>query len=361
MSNVNAGRPGHGRLSPGDVTARERADAAVAEVGVEAAGGKLAVAALLYTYQCTIACRHCLFGCATGRPRVHMSTPKAVEHLRSLHELGRVIHIAGGECMMYWKDLKEVLERSFAAGVHPHFIETNCSFAVNDGVVAERLAVLKANGVAGILMSADPFHQSFVPPERFLRVRRMARELFGPRNVWCPGAPDDEIRDLPNIAADEARLREYVRGANLAMVGRANRELKPYLDSYPREQLLPVSGWRTPREARDCGPEFDGEGMWEVHIDPYDNIQTNCGVILGNASRISVAEVMRRGPANTSEIAGILARDGGPFDLSEFAAREHGFVPSEEVVSKCDLCYTVRRFLRPSYPAILGPAEVYDE
>src|SRR5512136_3014503 len=112
--------------------AREKVDALVAEVGVVKAGTKLGVAALLYTYQCTIACRHCLFGCAASRPKVHMSTPKAVEYLGHLHELGRVIHIAGGEPMMHWSDLKVVLELSYAAGVQPHFIETNCSFATDD-------------------------------------------------------------------------------------------------------------------------------------------------------------------------------------------------------------------------------------
>jgi len=43
-----------------------------APVGLAKAGGDLGVAALLYTYRCTIACRHCCFGCATNRPGVHM-------------------------------------------------------------------------------------------------------------------------------------------------------------------------------------------------------------------------------------------------------------------------------------------------
>lgn len=342
----------------GSTTHRSRVDRLIAEVGLVEAGKRLGVAAILYTYQCTIACRHCCFGCAADRPAVHMSTPDAVEHLRSLHELGRVIHIAGGECMMHWHDLRAVLERSFVEGVQPHFIETNCSFATDDAIVAERLGVLRANGLVGILISADPFHQAFVPPERFLRVRRQARELFGPGNVWGSAAPDEAIMEFAEIARDEARLREYVRRARPSIVGTAHGELRQHLDAYRLDDLPPAAGWRTPHGGRDCALEFDRVRVWEIHIDPYNNIQTNCGVILGNTDRIPLAEVMARGPANANVITRLLA-EGGPFALAEFARERHGFVVSETAVSKCDLCYTTRTFLRPFYPDVLGPAEVY--
>jgi hypothetical protein len=329
------------------MTTRSVVDELVAEAGVEAAGVKTGVAALLYTYRCTIACRHCLFGCSPGSPRVHMATPQAVKHLHALHELGRVIHIAGGEAMVYWDDLRAVLEQSRAEGVQPHFIETNCSFAATDAIVAERLGVLKANGVAGILLSADPFHQVFVPPERFLRVRRQAYELFGERNVWCNRDPDEKIRGLPGIAADEGLLREYVRANPPTLVGTAHRELRGCFDAVPVGEG-PTAG---------CTVEFS-ERIWEIHIDPYENIQTNCGVILGRADTISPAEIVERGPANANHITRLLA-DGGPLALAKLARDRHGFVVPERAASKCDLCYATRLFLRRFYPGILGPAEVY--
>ena len=338
--------------------ARAAVDGLIGEVGVVAAGQRLGVAALLYTYRCTIACRHCCFGCAADRPHVRMATAQAVEHLRALHQLGRVIHIAGGECMMYWDDLRDVLEQSFARGLQPHFIETNCSFAVDDAIVAERLTVLKATGVVGLLMSADPFHQAFVPPERFLRVREQARAAFGPQNVWASTQPDEAIRRLAEVAHDEARLRDHVRSSPPRMVGTAHRELRRYLDPFPLDRVPPGHGWRFAHEGRDCAIEFDRERIWEVHIDPYNNIQTNCGVILGNTDTVALEEVMGRGPARAHFVTRLLV-DDGPFALARFATERHGFRPPQTVVSKCDLCYTVREFLRPVYPDILGPAEVY--
>ena len=330
----------------------------VAELGVAEAGGRLGVAAVLYTYQCTIACRHCCFGCRASPADNRMTTDQAVARLAALHELGRVIHIAGGECMMYWDDLREVLAAAHAEGVQPHFIETNCSFAADDDVVRRRLRELQACGVAGILLSADPFHQAFVPPDRFCRVRRLARELFGAPNVWCTDEPDERIGEFAAIARDERRLREYVRAAPPMLVGTAHAELRAYLEPHPLGELPLDGGWRLRYRRRDCAIDFRKETIWEIHVDPYDNIQTNCGVILGDASRTSLAELMQRGPDKANFIVEILVRDG-PFGLAEFAANQHGFVPPETAASKCDLCFTVRMFLRPFYPDILGPAEVY--
>ncbi|MHC4201595.1 MAG: radical SAM protein, partial [Planctomycetota bacterium] len=319
----------------------------------------LCVAAILYTYHCTIACRHCYFGCSPDRPRARMSNDRAVRCLRELHELGRVVHIAGGECMTYWDDVARILEAAHAEGVQPHFIESNCSFAVDDSVVGERLEVLRATGVRGMLLSADPFHQASVPPERFLRVRTLAREAFGPENVWCPDAPDDEVRRFAEIARDERRLGEWVRAHPPVLVGAAWRELRRFFDEYPLAELPLGTGWWTRYEAPDCAIDFAADTMWEIHVDPYDNIQTNCGVVLGDASRITPREVLQRGPGSANELTRILVTEG-PFALAELARERHGLAVPESATSKCDLCYAVRRSLRPHYPDVLAPAEVYD-
>jgi pyruvate-formate lyase-activating enzyme len=340
------------------VPSRDEVDRLVAEVGVVKAGGQLGVAALLYTYRCTIACRHCCFGCGGERPDVHMSTDKAVKYLADLHETGRVIHIAGGECMMYWDELQEVLARSAAEGCRPHFIETNCSFAVGDDVVRRRLDVLRRCGVVGILLSADPYHQAFVPPESFIRTRRIARDVFGPRNVWCTGASDEEVVDFAAVARNEERLREFVRAHPPVLVGAAHHCLRRFFDEYPLTEL-PLGGvWRDPPTGPDCAIVFDPQRIWELHIDPYDNIQTNCGIILGKATEITPLEIIRRGPGTMNEISRIVTAEG-PLGLVRMARQRHGFVPPAKARSRCDLCYTVRRFLRPFYPDILGPAEVY--
>lgn len=337
---------------------RDAVDERIRQIGLVKAGGELKVAAILFTYRCTISCRHCLFACGRSRPDVAMDPRRCVRYLGQLHDLGRVVHIAGGEPMLYWDVLAETLELASRQGLSPHFIETNCSFATDDAVVRQRFGLFKRRGLFGVLLSCDPYHQEHVPPENFIRARRIAREMFGAENVWASDASEEQVRDYANIHRDGGRLAEHVRANPPMFTGRACQELGRFIDPVPIDQLPPQRGWRGELRPPDCAAEFDAESIWEVHIDPYDNIQTNCGVILGKADRISVAELMARGLREANFIVRVLSEEG-PTGLAEFARREHGFQMPQRARQKCELCFTTRRFLRPHYPDILAPEEIY--
>jgi hypothetical protein len=341
------------------VTPREAVDGRIRQVGLLQAGQEHKVAAILFTYRCTISCRHCLFACRGARPDVVMDAGRCVRYLAQLHELGRVVHVAGGEPMLYWDVLAEALDRAARAGVAPQFVETNCSFANSDGIVRDRFTFFKQRRLFGVLLSADPYHQAHVPPENFLRARRIAREVFGPENVWASDAPDKQVREYARIGRDEGRLAEYVRAGPPSLTGSAYAELARFVRAVPINEMPPPPGSRTAPDQRHCAGEFDAERIWEVHIDPYDNIQTNCGVILGRADHTPVAEVMARGPAQANLIARTLS-ESGPVGLAEFARREHGFHVPEQSQQKCALCFVTRCFLRKHYPEILGPGEIYE-
>ena len=342
-------------------TPRENTDQRIRRIGLPKAGTELKVAAILFTYRCTIACRHCLFGCAAKRPDVVMDAARCVQYLGQLHRLGRVVHIAGGEAMMYWDVLKEVLERAHPRGLAPHFIESNCSFAANDAIVRERFEFFQRMGVFGVYLSTDPYHQQFVSPEHFLRARRIAGEIFGRQNVWCSGAGDQDVREHAAIARDGQRLAEFVRKHPPQMVGTAARELSPLLPSIPLDPATaqPRQAGAAATEAfnQPCRSQFVPVGIWEIHIDPYDNIQTNCGVIVGNATKTPVDELMADGLL-TSDIVRVLSVEG-PAGLARWARDRHGYVVPPAVCQKCELCYRTRSFLRRFHPEVLGPAELY--
>ncbi len=288
-----------------------------------------------------------------------MDAERCAAYLADLHELGRVIHIAGGECMLYWDELVRGIELARPRGVQPHFIETNGSFATNDQIVRDRLERLQSLGVVGLYLSADPYHQAHVPAERVVRVRDAAFELLGQQNVWGPRGTLEEVREFERIARDEARLAEHVGRRPPKFVGTAYRELSRYVDQHAVDALPTGRGWRFDHDGPDCAVEFDPDRIWELHIDPYDNIQTNCGVILGKANEKKVSQLVREGPGNANLISRMLA-EGGPIRLAKWARDKHGFALPERVPDKCALCYLTRRHLRSFYPNILGPDEIYD-
>lgn len=337
---------------------RQEIDELVRRVGVTKAGGERKVAAILFTYRCSIACRHCLFGCGTQRPDVAMDPERCVRYLGHLLELGRVVHIAGGEAMLYWNTLKEVILLAERRGVSPHFIETNCSFAGDDALVRERFAFLKDHGVMGILISADPYHQEFVTPEYSLRAQHIGREIFGAENVWEPGVSADDVREFACIVKDEQRLSEYVRAHPPTFTGSAAHQLVRLIEPKPLEEILYETGTDGRRQSVTCAKDLGLESIWEVHIDVYDNIQTNCGLIFGKADRTLIAEVLKQLP-RVNFIVRMLTEEG-PLALAEYARDKHGFHIPQQVRQKCELCYHARKCLHPHYPELIGPAEIYE-
>lgn len=339
---------------------QDKVTALVDEVGVVAASQQCKVAAILFTYRCTIRCRHCLFGCGGDRPDVVMTPRQCVDGLALLHDTGRVVHIAGGEAIMYWEALIAALQLARQEGATPHFIETNCSFADRDDVARQRLELLAELGVRGLLASADPYHQEFVPAERFLRVRDLAREIWGEANFYGPGGADEEILELEAIATDEARQRQHARSHPPNMVGTAQRLLAPHVEQYvPDDAELPARGWRGHAGADSCLDQFRAESLWEIHLDPYGNIQTNCGIILGQWPESTPAQVLAAGPEKANRFTEVLAARGAR-GLAELAVDEYGFELPERVSQNCELCYLARRHLRRFHPDVFGPPEIYD-
>ena len=340
---------------------RSEADALIDELGLPKAGGRLGVAAVLFTYRCTIACRHCLFGCSPDRPDRVMTPRQCADALAMLLDTGRVVHVAGGEPMLYWDELAEALRLACAEGNAPHFVETNCSFATDDDIARQRLEFLAAHGVRGLLASADPFHQEFVPADRFLRVRRWARRIFGERMFWGTEADDAAVAGFEAAAKDGQRLAEHVRGNPPVMVGAAGRELAPYLDSFaPGDARLPKPSWRAGSDGPGCLDEFRSETLWEFHVDPYGNILTNCGIILARVNETTPSALLEAGPERANRYVRVLC-DEGPAGLAALARREYGFTLPERVTQSCDLCWRTRRFLRRFHPGIFGPAEIYED
>ena len=339
--------------------AKQDVDRLVQKLGVPRAAAECRVAGILFTYRCSISCRHCLFGCSSERPDIVMTPRQCADNLALLHETGRVVHIAGGEPMLYWDALCEAIRLAYQEDNAPHFIETNCSFAVNDEVARQRLTFLATHGVKGLLASADPFHQEFVPPDRFLRVRRLAAEIFSSENFYGSDAGESLVREYRDIARDKARLRSYVRKHPPCMVGSAHAQLAHHLDACaPDDSGLPPWRWRAATPETGCLSQFQAETMWELHIDPYGNILTNCGLILGTIGEVSPARLLARGPETANGFVRTVCEHGA-LGLAERARREHGFAFPEQVTQTCELCYLARRFLHKFHPQVFGPAEIY--
>jgi hypothetical protein len=334
-------------------------DEVIERVGVAQACGIKKVASLLFTYRCTIACKHCLFNCSPQQPDVTVSFEDGVEFLRQLRLTDRVIHIAGGEPMMYYPKMLKICQAANEQGFAPHFIETNASWCVNDKVTRKRYEELKNAGLKGVYISADIYHQAFVSPTRRFRAYVLAVEIFGRENVSAGDISLESLVEYRKIGLDEGLLKEYAQNHPPKLTGRAGEELASFVPNRSLDSLALDHLWSSASENEGCLPEFDPERMWEIHVDPYGNIQTCCGIILGDIYKKPLMEYMKDGFSADNDLIKMIC-ERGPFGYLDLAI-QLGYKPENGYPQKCNLCWEVRKFLRHYFPETFGPAEIYEK
>ena len=141
------------------------------------------------------------------------------------------------------------------------------------------------------------------------------------------------------------------------LLGRAAKVLAKHVPLRPLSGFDLDMGWgRDPDHT--CNPGWDP--LWEIHVDPYGNLQTNCGILLGNAHDVPITELVQtwyqRNP---------ILRDFSRHSVAWLleAAKRCGFEPAREYPQKCYLCGTLRAFLRErdeAFRTVFGPDEVYE-
>jgi len=210
-----------------------------------------------------------------------------------------------------------------------------------------------------VLLSADPYHQAFVPPDRRVRAFQCAVEVFGSENVIGSDLTNEALQEYRRIGRDETRLAEYSRSHPPQYVGRAGEELAQFATRRPLEELADDMLWHHERPgSRNCRPEFDPDDMWEIHVDPHGNILTCCGITIGCAHTKPLIEWMAHGFHTANDLVRMVY-DDGPYAYLDLA-ESHGYKRPEGYAQKCHLCWEVRKFLRPLYPETFGPQEIYE-
>ena len=313
-------------------------------------------ASLLLSYSCTVACEHCCFACSPREGAAVMSVEDALAHLKGFHTLNRMIHIAGGEPFLHYDRVREIVHAAYREGIAPHFIESNGSWCVSDELARERFQELRDHGVLWMLISTDPYHLRCIPVERIARALRIAEEVFGEGTTMGLTSEEDLVRRAER-ARDETAWRQFIAHEPPRLVGRAAREFTRFYEPMPIGQLGLESRWgRDPDDT--CRRDWDP--LWEIHVDPYGNVQTNCGILLGNANETPIAELMGSWHERNPLLDEFSKR--GVAALLEWGV-DYGFPRPERSPQKCFLCFSLRAFLRrrdDRFKAIFGPDEIYE-
>jgi hypothetical protein len=224
------------------------------------------------------------------------------------------------------------------------FVETNCFWCVDDRKTREKLLLLKAQGLRGLLISVNPFYLEYVPFERTERAIRIGHEIFGNNLMvyqmeyyWRFKKAGITNRVQFDDYLMIERKEDFLRNVEFFVLGRAayklGARLQGLLPKYSAELFF-----REP-----CRPSFLRN--WHNHFDNYGNyIPGYCGGIsLGDIKDlefllkegIDIQEYPVLGYLMDEDIEGLLrmAEDLGYHQLGE------GYL------SKCHLCIDIRRHL----------------
>lgn len=149
------------------------------------------------TYACTGRCRHCSEGdhksCGTRiDPKI---AAEAVKRVAAEYDLKTVMTF-GGEPLLYPETVFAVMEAATELGIPRRQVITNGFFSKNKERIREVALRLAECGVNDLRLSADVFHQEFIPLEPVMIFAKEAKNAGIPIRIqpaWLVGHEDDNV------------------------------------------------------------------------------------------------------------------------------------------------------------------------
>jgi pyruvate-formate lyase-activating enzyme len=291
---------------------------------------------LLLTERCDIACAHCWL--EPNSNGADMSLDEARDYIDQASRIPTVkwISFTGGEPFLLPGLLNELVGYASAKGLRTECV-TNCSWAETPEKTEETLKILKESGLDVVNISADDFHQEFVPFENVLNCFEAAKSL-GLKTVIMSAAQ----------AGGSLRLAEIINLLGPEEIGIwGEGESTEGLSAIAVETgFIPVGrGAALPRDRWLIG-ESQTEGpcrlvLRDIGIDPKGKLLACCSAasLLARGRLGSVVETRIRqllDDACEQPLFKILSEQG-PSSLADSL----GIRWREGFVSRCHLCHEV--------------------
>jgi hypothetical protein len=290
---------------------------------------------ILLTYRCLNSCDHCFVWGSPNQTGVFTLArlTKVLGQARAVRSI-KWIFFEGGEPFLYYPLLLDGARAASHLGFHVGIV-TNGYWATSVDDARAWLTPL-SECVESLSISTDLLHGDQRISAEAESAQRAAREL---------GLSADFITcDLPVTGVEtEPRRGEPVEGGDIVYRGRAAVTLAPQ---------APSSLWTSFTEC----PHEDLASPGRLHLDPEGNLHLCQGLVLGNCYARPLAELLKRYRPRENPIVGPLLA-GGPAEL----ARRFGLPTSDRYADACHLCYSARQMLRPQFPEVLCPGQMYGE
>ncbi|MBN1943767.1 MAG: radical SAM protein [Phycisphaerae bacterium] len=319
-------------------------------------------AGLMLTDGCTAACASCYLSGRAGKGR-WMDADMAVgiwAGLANLSPHGCKVHVTGGEPFIDWEKLIEILRAAAGEGLQAESVETNGFWATGDNIIRDRLRALEAAGMGRLAISADPFHQEFVPIGRVRRLAEVAREVLGPDRVrvrWEDWLEQGRDVQAMSFAQRDDLFAEWIATGRDRLNGRAAEMLAGFLPPKPPEAFAGQTCREAILRSRHVHVGSDGTVMpgvcaglsiGRVTVPWEESVRGLWCALRENFSRRPIlSRLIETGPTAILQLAHELGLSV-PWEGKGFA-------------SKCHLCWAARFALAATgnYADELAPRDYY--
>jgi hypothetical protein len=257
----------------------------------------------------------------------------------------------GGEPLLNLDLLISLIEEVKRYDIPNIGLPTNGYWGKNDATAKKYALKLKEAGLNTIGFSIDTFHQEFIPLDVVKRAMKAAHEVgieriysitqnLGPGNI--NDSFNEQNKKITEVISNEFEFCQVIN-SELQVRGRAAKKLTKYysMNTIPSDKCLIFKV-----------PMFmiDPNG-WVFH-------QLCQGICIGNAKKNSLSKIIMDFNYRKHPIIGKLVAKGGTNNLLEIAI-EKGYEPQNGYADICHVCSLARNFLRPFYPNILEPSNIY--
>ncbi len=307
----------------------------------------------LISYKCTNECKHCAIPGSPNQDNALMELDDVRKYLVDVtgNYIVDEVGFFGGEPLLHFDLLISLIKEVKKYGISKIGLPTNGFWEKNDSIAKNYALKLKEAGLNTIGFSVDTFHQEFVPFDVVKQAIKATHDAgietiysitqnLGPENT--KNIFNEQNKKLTEVISKEFEFCQVIN-SEIQVKGRALKNLTNYysMDTIPSERCLIFKV-----------PMFmiDPNG-WVFH-------QLCQGICIGNAKEKSLSEIINEFNYRKHPIISKVVAKGGPQNLLEIAI-EKGYKPEHGYADKCHLCFSVRNFLRPYYPNLLEPSNVY--
>lgn len=289
------------------------------------------------TYKCDLECDHCfVWGNPQAKGTFELRQVEAL--LAEAKRLGTVdfVSFEGGEPFLYYPIMVKAAEKAANLGFQVEVL-TNCYWAICQQDAVEWLLPMSRLKSIKLTVSSDLYHGDNWKTESVVNALRAANSLNMKVGVIAVKHPDARTpcpREIEGVKVDPWEIMYRGRGAS-KLTEKASRK-----------------DWH---EFTKC-PYENFEKQERVHVDPFGHVHVCQGISIGNAWRKPFSGIVEEYNPYENPILEPLLR-GGPVALIE----KHNLSHEQTYADACHLCYAARLSLRPKYPELLCPNQMYGE